>query len=278
MVFPTTYSMPVAELAVALEERGFESLWLPEHSHIPVSRESPWPGGDTLPRHYHDAFDPLIALTAAAAVTTRLRLATGVLILPQRDPLQVAKEIATLDVLSGGRVDVGVGAGWNLEEMRNHGADPAHRFRSMRERAEAMKAIWTQDEAAYHGRIVDFDPVWAWPKPVQPGGPPIHVGGAAPNGIRRAVAWADGWMPLAGRGDSDFPTHAATLRAMAEEAGRDPATVQMTVVQAPTDPAELEAYAAAGITRVVFGLPSRGADDVLPRLDKLAPLVDRVAA
>jgi len=273
ITFPTAYSMPVPELAVELERRGLESVWFPEHSHIPVKRESPWPGGAELPPVYHDVFDPLVALAAAAAVTTSLRLATGIALVVQRDPIALAKSLATLDVVSGGRVEVGVGAGWNLEEMRNHGTDPARRFRLLRERVEAMKAIWTQDEAEYHGELVDFDPIHAWPKPVQQPHPRIHVGGAAPGVFKRVLAYGDGWIPLLGRGDSDFPRHARTLREQAEAAGRDPDGIEITVCYAPRDAGAVAAYAEAGIARVVFSLPSVGRDEALRSLDELAPLL-----
>ena len=245
---------------------------MPEHSHIPVRRESRWPGGDELPPAYYNAFDPLVALAAAAAVTTTLRLATGVAIVAQRDPIQLAKSLATLDVISGGRVEVGVGAGWNLEEMRNHGTDPAQRFRLMRERVEAMKAIWTQSEAEYHGELVDFDPIQAWPKPVQRPHPRIHVGGSAPGAIRRVVRYGDGWMPLAGRDDTDFVAEAAALREAAAEAGRDVAALQVTVCAAPRSRRVLERFAEGGIGRVLFLLASEPADAALGALDELTEL------
>src|SRR5215210_6280235 len=161
-MFPTEYTISVTDLARAAEDLGFESFWVPEHTHIPAERRTPWPGGAELPREYSHALDPFLALTAAAAVTTRLRLGTSVCLVIERDPITLAKEVATLDQLSGGRFLFGVGAGWNVEEMKNHGTDPGTRFRRMRESVEAMKAIWTQDEAEYHGRIVDFDPIWSW--------------------------------------------------------------------------------------------------------------------
>jgi probable F420-dependent oxidoreductase len=269
--FPTAYSMAIGDLAAELEARGFESLWVPEHSHIPVLRESPWPGGDELPRAYYDVLDPIVALTAAAAATSTLRLGTAVLILPQRDPIQTAKSLATLDVLSRGRLEVGIGAGWNREEMRNHGADPARRFRRMREAAEAMVAIWTEDEAEYHGELIDFDPIYAWPKPVHR--PRIHVGGAAPNVLPRVVRYGDGWIPLMGRGDLDFASILPELSAQAVAAGRDPDSIEVTVCYAPEDPAELDAYAEAGVTRALFSVPSVGREKLLPVLDRLAPLV-----
>jgi probable F420-dependent oxidoreductase len=268
LTFPTSRSIPVTELAVATEERGFDSLWLPEHSHIPVV-SSAWPGGDTIPEHYAGVFDPIASLGAAAAVTTTLRLGTGVLLVVQRDPIQLAKSLATLDVISAGRLEIGVGAGWNLAEMINHGTDPGRRFRLLRERVEAMKAIWTRDEAEYHGELVDFDPIRAWPKPVQRPYPRIHVGGAAPGVFKRVVGYGDGWIPLNGRGDSDFPRLARTLRAQLAAAGRDPDQVQVTVSNAPTDLHALEQLAEANIDRVVFSLASVPADASVRRLDEL---------
>lgn len=269
--FPTAYSMPVTALAIEMEQRGFESLWLPEHSHIPARRESPWPGGDELPAVYYDVFDPLVSLAAVAAVTRTLRLATGVALVVQRDPIQLAKSLATLDVISNGRLEVGIGAGWNLEEMRNHGTDPAQRFRLMRERVEAMKAIWTGDEAEYHGEFVDFEPIRAWPKPLQRPHPRIHVGGSAPGALRRVVRYGDGWIPLAGRGDTDFAAQSSKLRDAVSAAGREGARVQITVCLAPRDARTLEALAEGGVDRVVFALPSGPADDTLRRLDEMQP-------
>ena len=198
-LFVTEYSIQPADLAVELEARGFESLWLPEHSHIPVSRRSPWPGGAELPKAYYDVYEPFTVLAAAAAVTRELRLATGICLLVQRDPIQTAKNVATLDRVSNGRAIFGVGAGWNAEQMANHGTDFGRRFKLMRERIEAMKAIWTEEQAEYHGEFVDFEPISAWPKPVQEPHPPIHVGGGFPGGARRAIRYGDGWMPIFGR-------------------------------------------------------------------------------
>jgi probable F420-dependent oxidoreductase len=211
-------------------------------------------------------------------VTRRLRLGTAVLIVPQRDPIQLAKALATLDVVSDGRLEVGVGGGWNLEEMRNHGADPSRRFRRLREAVEAMVAIWTQEEAEYHGQLIDFDPLRAWPKPVQRPHPRIHVGGAAPRALDRVVRYGDGWIPLTGRGEGELTDHVADLRRRMRAAGRDPDAIEVTVCYAPEDPAALEALAAAGVDRVVFRLPSSGRDAALEALDRLAALAAAVAA
>ena len=193
--FLTDYGMQPAQLGRMAEERGFESLFFPEHTHIPVSRDTPYPGGGDLPPEYSHTLDPFLGLTAAAAVTERLLLGTGVCLVIERDPIVTAKEVATLDHVSAGRFLFGVGAGWNREEMENHGTDPETRFRRMRESVEAMKAIWTEDEAEYHGRIVDFDPIWSWPKPVQKPHPPVLVGGLGEKVLDRVVAYGDEWIP-----------------------------------------------------------------------------------
>jgi probable F420-dependent oxidoreductase len=272
MMFPTSDSIHPAELAVAAEERGFESLWVAEHSHIPASRETPWPGGADLPQMYYDVVDPFIALSMAAQATTTLKVATGICLVIQRDPIQTAKMVASLDVLSGGRFLFGVGGGWNREEMANHGTAFEGRWKLMRERIEAMKAIWTEDPAEYHGDRVSFDPIIANPKPVQKPHPPIHVGGAFPGGMRRAIRYGDGWIPLIGRGDDDIVQNLSAFREAAVEAGRNPDEMEITVYACPPDKELVQRYADAGITRVVFGAPPVGRDVVLGFLDTLAQL------
>jgi probable F420-dependent oxidoreductase len=270
--FPTEYSIRPDRLAVAAEERGFESLWFAEHSHIPVSRTTPWPGGPELPKMYYDVMDPFVAMTAAATVTSRIRVATGIALVVQRDPIQLAKQVASLDVLSGGRVDLGIGGGWNLEEMRNHGVDPSRRWRLLREKVEAMKAIWSSPEAEYHGEFVDFDPIFAWPKPTQSPHPPIHVGGAAPGGIRRAVAYGDGWIPILSRGQSDFTGLVEECRNAAVAAGRDPG-LEISAYAMPADVDTLDALKAAGVDRAILAIPSSSPDDALAALDDAARVV-----
>jgi probable F420-dependent oxidoreductase len=270
--FSTEHGLLPGELAVAAEQRGFESLWFTEHSHIPVSRESPWPGGDELPHYYSETFDPMVAMTAAAAATTTLRVGTGIALLVERDPIMFAKETASVDVLSGGRVEVGVGAGWNLEEMRNHGTDPATRFALLGERIEAVKAMWTCDPAEYHGRLVDFDPIHLFPKPRQKPHPPLHVGGAAPWGLKRALRLGDGWIPIAGRGD-DLVDHLAKLREYADEVGRESIEgFEVTVYSAPPDRATLERYREAGVTRVLFFVDPVDRGHAMEMLDRRAEL------
>ena len=273
-MFPTDGSISPVELARAAEERGFESLWFPEHSHIPAKRESPWPGGPELPKMYYDVFEPFIALAAAAAVTKTLKLATGICLVVQRDPIQTAKHVATLDRTSNGRFLFGIGAGWNREEMRNHGTDPKRRIALMRERVLAMKEIWSKSKAEFHGELVDFDPIMTWPKPVQRPHPPIHVGGGFPAGAKRAIAYGDGWLPIHGR-DEIFG-HLPEFRRMAADAGRDPAALEVTVFGMRPDPSELAKARDAGVTRAIFGLPPAPTADVLPILDRCAALVHSV--
>ena len=273
--FPTDYSTPFPELAVAAEERSFESIWVAEHSHIPASRKTPFPGGGELPKMYYDALDPFVVLAAAASVTRTIRLATGVCLVIQRDPIQTAKQVASLDQLSQGRFLFGVGAGWNLEEMANHGTkDPERRGTLLRERIEAMKAIWTQKEAEYHGEFVDFDPLFAWPKPVQKPHPPIHVGGRWPQAARRAVKWGDGWIPV---GDADGAVkRMPELRAMAKDAGRDPASLEVSIYFAPAEPALLAKLRDAGVARAIFGVPSEPREKTFPILDRYRELARQV--
>ena len=268
--FMTADSLGPAQLAVEAEQRGFTSLWFTDHSHIPLARKSPWPGGSELPCHYYELFDPIVAMTTAAAASRTLRVGTGVALLVQRDPIQLAKQIATLDVLSRGRVDVGVGGGWNLEEMENHGTDPATRWKLLRERVEAMTAIWTQDAAEYHGELVDFDPLAAFPKPVQRPRPPIHIGGGYPHAMRRAIRYGDGWMPLYGRDRVDLSEMATQFRREAEASGRDASALELTVFGvSPSERLDFEALAASGVTRVLFTVLPASRDDTLRALDGL---------
>ncbi len=271
-IFATGYAMRIDELAREVEARGFESLFVPEHTHIPTSRRSPWPGGADLPKEYWHTLDPYVSLMAAAAATTTLRVGTGITLLTERDPIVTAKEIASLDLLSNGRVEIGIGAGWNAEEMENHGTEFAKRFRVMSERAKAMKTLWSEEEPEFHGEFVDFDPVWSFPKPVQQPNPPILIGGESIHTLRRVVEYGDGWFPRA-RGGFDAAANVARLRAVADEAGRDMSTLSITIFGAPPDAAELARYREAGITRAVLALPSAPADTLLPLLDRRATLL-----
>jgi probable F420-dependent oxidoreductase len=275
-MFVTDYSILPGELAQAAEERGFESLWFPEHTHIPTSRKSPWPGGPNLPDVYKQTLDPFMALTAAAVVTKRIKLATGICLVVERDPIHTAKNVATLDYLSGGRFLFGIGGGWNAEEMANHGTVFKTRFALMRERIEAMKAIWGHDVAEYHGEHVNFEPLWAWPKPVQKPHPPIIVGGEFPHGAKRAIAFGDGWMPIGGRG-LDALDILPRFRQMAAEAGRNPDEVPMSVFAAPQDAERLKRYRDAGVDRAVLMLATGAGDAVLKSLDAGAVLARQIA-
>ena len=272
-MFATDYAIDPAELARALEERGFESLWLPEHTHIPTSRRSPWPGGGPLPKEYWHTYDPFVALTAAAAVTRRLKLATGICLVIERDPIVTAKEVASLDRLSGGRFIFGIGGGWNAEEMEHHGTPFGKRWGILRERVLAMKSLWTSDEAEFHGDHVRFEKSWAWPKPIQQPHPPILMGGDGAKTFDRVVEFCDGWMPLGRGGTTDFGAKIAELRERATRGGRDPASLPVTIFGAKPDRGEIDRLGAAGAARVVFMIPSAGADVVLRRLDDLAKLI-----
>ena len=270
--FPTDYGIDIVELAAALEARGFESLFVCEHTHIPASRRTPFPGGGALPKRYSHTYDPFVALAFAAAATRTLKLGTGIALVPQRDPIVTAKSVASLDRLSGGRFIFGIGGGWNVEEMENHGARYASRFKLLRERVGAMKALWTQEQADFHGEFVNFDPVWLHPKPKQTPHPPILLGGESDHTVKRVIQFCDGWFPRA-RGDWQPKSAVARLHQAATAAGRDPATLPITVFNAPAEAAALAAYREAGIERVLFEAPDADRDQVLRRLDTIAPLV-----
>ncbi|MGI9328400.1 MAG: LLM class F420-dependent oxidoreductase [Pseudomonadales bacterium] len=272
-MFPTDFSAGPAELALAIEDHGFESFWVSEHSHMPLSTE--FPLADSVPRDYASMLDPFVALATAAAVTSNIKLGTAICLVPQRDPINCAKEVASLDHVSNGRVLFGIGAGWNGPEMRNHGTEPSERFRVMRERVEAMRALWTSEEAEYHGEKENFDPVWQWPKPVQKPHPPILVAGAHPNVLKRAVAYGDGWLPVVvpehteqtrGRMTplADLSEWVPRLRALADEAGK-PSPIVTTLGLVP-DKQILATYEQLGIDRVVLGLTSAPMEDALREL------------
>jgi probable F420-dependent oxidoreductase len=267
--FPTEDGIDVKALGRAVEERGFESLFVPEHTHIPTSRLTPNPGGGDLPDEFRRTPDPFVVLGAIAACTERLRLGTGVCLVVERDPIVTAKEVATVDRISGGRFLFGVGGGWNREEMANHGTVFATRFDLLRERVLAMKALWTNEVAEFHGDYVDFDPVWQWPKPIQSPHPPVIVAGNGPKSIERAADYGDGWMPIAGRGDTAEQVDA--LQKAAADRGRGP--IPVTVFGARPKPEILAAYADAGIDRALIALPSASEADTLRRLDRYAELL-----
>lgn len=269
--FPTDYGIDPGELGAALEERGFDSLFVCEHTHIPVSRRSPFPGGGELPKRYIHTHDPFVALSFAAARTQRLRLGTGVCLVPQRDPIITAKAVASLDRLSGGRFEFGIGGGWNVEEMEDHGARYPTRFRLMRERVLAMQALWTQEVAGFEGEFVKIEPSWLHPKPLQRPHPPVLLGGETDHTLKRVVEFCTGWFPRAGAGFE--PAEARRrLDAAARAAGRDPKTLSITVFRAPPEAAALAPYREAGIDRVLLEVPDLDRDGILRRLDELAPL------
>jgi probable F420-dependent oxidoreductase len=269
-MFVTDYSMSVVELARALEERGFESLFVPEHTHIPASRGGA--GGPELPREYSHLLDPFVSLAAAAAATTKLRLGTGICLLTERDPIVTAKAVASADLISNGRFELGIGAGWNAEEMANHGTVFETRFRLMADRAKAMKVIWTNDEASYEGEFTRFERIWSWPKPVQKPHPPILLGGNTKHTLRRVMDFGDGWFPFGQRG-FDPQVGMQRLRETAEEARRDVRSVSTTLFGGEPERAYLDRCRAAGIDRVLLGLPSEAGDAILPLLDKHAALL-----
>jgi probable F420-dependent oxidoreductase len=267
----TDYSIAPAALGASAEERGFESLFLAEHTHIPVSRATPYPGGGELPREYSHTIDPFVGLAAAATATERLKVGTGVCLVIERDPITTAKEVATLDHISGGRFLFGVGAGWNIEEMRNHGTDPDTRFRRMRESVEAMKAIWAQDEAEYHGQIVDFDQIWSWPKPVQKPHPPVLVGGLGEKVLDRVVAYGDEWIPNRVKSPEQLGERIAELQRRAEAAGRE--RIPVTVFGAKPEARLLERLRDAGVTRALFYVRPEAPAEVQRQLDELGKVV-----
>ena len=273
-MFFTDYSMTPAALGRALEDRGFESLWAPEHSHIPVSRKTPFPGGGDLPKRYYDTMDPFVSLTMAAAATTKLLVATGVCLVNQRDPIQTAKLVASIDQVSAGRFLFGVGVGWNEDEMENHGTSLATRAKVSRERIEAMKEIWTKSKAEYHGEFVNFDPIMSWPKPVQKPYPQVIVGGAFPQGARRALRYGNGWIPVAGRGpQAGVGDLIQRFRQMAAEVGRDPAEVPLSFFGAREDLDQVKHLRDLGVSRLVVALDSEKEDTILPVLDRWAAVI-----
>jgi probable F420-dependent oxidoreductase len=258
--FPTHDGIGPAPLARMVEERGQESLWFAEHTHIPASRQSPWPGGAELPAKYWHSYDLFVALTAAAGATSRLRVGSGICLVIERDPIITAKEVASVDHLSGGRLEFGVGAGWNREEMENHGTDPRTRTALLTERVQAMQAIWTQDEASYAGEFVNFDRIWSWPKPVQRPWPPVLIGGGGPTVLDRVLAWADGWFPQ--WHDKNLFARIAELEARADR------PIQVQVLSVPPNAKALEQLANAGVHRASSWLPSGPRDEVEAGLEK----------
>ena len=273
-MFSTDFSMRPDDLAREVEQRGFESLWLPEHTHIPASRTSPHPFLQELPRQYWHTYDPFVALTAAAAATTTLKLGTGICLVIERDPIITAKAVASLDRLSNGRLLFGVAGGWNAEEMEDHGTNFKTRWSLLRENLLAMKEIWTKDEPEFHGKFVNFDKMWSYPKPTQQPHPPIIMGGDGARTFDRIVEFCDGWMPAMYRNSSSgLPEKIMLLRRQAEEAGRDPSSISVTNFGCQPDAAYIEELGNIGVNRVLFTLPSAERDEALPLLDQYAGLI-----
>lgn len=271
-IFPTDQTIQPMDLARAVEERGFDSLFFPEHTHIPASRKSPYPAGGDLPDHYWRSHDPFVALSAVAAVTERLRVGTGICLVIERDPIVLAKECASLDMISGGRFILGIGAGWNAEEMENHGASYKHRWKIVREKILAMKEIWTKDEPEFHGEFVNFDPIWSWPKPVQAGGPPIWMGARSKWSFDRIAEYCDGWMPIGGPGSDGM----ASLEQALGKRGRSFDAVSRALFNAPDDPDQLQGRIEQGFNELIFGLPQDDRSGVLKALDHYAAVVEKV--
>ena len=271
-MFPTDYAIQPAEFAKEVESRGLDAVFFPEHTHIPVSRKTPFPGGGELPMQYWHAHDPFVALSACAAVTERIRLGTGICLIIERDPITTAKEIASLDLISNGRAVIGIGAGWNQEEMENHGANYKHRWAIVKEKVAAMRAIWTNDEAEYHGEFVDFDPIWSFPKPVQEGGPPIWIGANSKWVFDRVADYADGWMPIGGLGSGNLERLQEAL------AKRDRKLEDLTLALFGAVPNEdqVRGRADQGFDEFVFNVPSAGRDEVLPLLDTYSTIVNNL--
>ena len=270
-IFATEYAIRIDELARELEARRFESLWVPEHTHIPTSRRSPFASGE-LPEEYKHTHDPFVSLMFAAAVTKNLKVGTGICLIIERDTITTAKSVASLDLLSGGRFQLGIGAGWNAEEMEHHGTDPKTRFKKLPEQIRALKTIWTKDVAEFRGDYVSFEPIWAWPKPAQKPHPPILLGGEGPHTLQRVVDLCDGWFPR-GRNPEMLLTALGDLKQRAAKAGRDMKTISVSAFATPADRAVLDRFAAAGVTRSILRLPSEGRDKILPLLDQYAKLI-----
>jgi probable F420-dependent oxidoreductase len=269
--FPTEYSISAVALARAAEERGFESLWVVEHTHIPASRRTPYPIGGDLPSIYWESYEPFTFLAQAAAVTTDLRVGTGICLVPEHHPIALAKRVASLDALSGGRFLFGVGAGWNAEELENHGVAFGDRWKVLREHVLAMKACWTEKDAEYHGRFVDFDPVWVEPKPVQKPHPPIYIGASSTWAMERIVEYGDGWLPVP---VPEFDERLALLNRLCEERGRDRSEIDVCLMTVVDSADTLAGIRDKGVNRVILSLPTLGEDEALRVLDGYANVVE----
>ena len=264
--FATEYGHNVVDVARDAEQRGFESLWLPEHTHIPVSRKTPYAGGAELPEEYAHTLDPFVALAAVATATKRIRLATGISLLIERDTITTAKTVATLDLLSNGRAIVGVGGGWNREEAEHHGVEWSTRFQKLEEQIDAIKIIWANEEAAFHGEHIHFDSIWSWPKPLQRPHPPIVLGGESDHTLRRVIKHCDGWLPRA-RNPETVVRGIARLNELAEEADRDPESISVNVFAPRPDAELIDRFKSMGVARIVLWLPPEDSGAVSKRLD-----------
>jgi probable F420-dependent oxidoreductase len=273
-MFATDYAIRPDDLAREAEARGFESVWFPEHTHIPASRKSPWPGGGELPKDYWHTHDLFVTMMAAAAATKNIKVGSGICLVIERDPILMAKEVASVDQLSNGRLIFGIGGGWNREEMENHGTNFERRWKVLRERIEAMKEIWAKDAAEYHGEFVNFDPIWCYPKPAQKPHPPILLGTLSSKGLDRVVRYCDGWIPVGIR-PRDLPAATKDLHERAARVGRKPSELPVSIFGAPSKEDTLKQFQDAGVDRVVIGLPSDSKAKVLPLLDRCAPMVQK---
>lgn len=273
LIFPTDQTIQPVELAIAVEQRGLDALFLPEHTHIPVGSTSPFMPNGVVPEFYKRTYDPFVALAACAAVTKSITLATGICLVTQRDPITLAKEIASLDLISNGRLLLGIGAGWNIAEMENHGTRFDTRWKVLRERIMAMKTIWREDEPEFHGEYVDFDPMWSYPKPVQSGGPPIWIGANSKWVPDRVADYADGWMPIRGRAGGG---NIKALKAACERRGRDFSELTMALFMAPLDESEAHECIAEGYTELIYNVAPEDRDSVLRQLDRIAAFANKL--
>ena len=271
VMFATDYAIRPDDFAKECEDRGFESVWYPEHTHIPASRRSPWPGGEELPKDYWHTYDLFASLMAAAAATKTIKVGSGICLVQEHDPIKLAKEVATVDQLSNGRLLLGIGGGWNAEEMENHGTPFDRRWKILREKIEAMKVIWTEDAAEYHGEFVNFDPIWSYPKPH----PPILLGAHTPGGLNRVANYCDGWIPIVPR-TPDLKASISDLHARAEKFGRQASELSVSAFMAPAEEAVLSQYQELGIERSIFAVPSQSRDKVLPILDNYATFIPKM--
>ncbi|NKB99493.1 MAG: TIGR03619 family F420-dependent LLM class oxidoreductase [Pseudomonadales bacterium] len=270
--FCTEYSMPIDKLAVAAEERGFDSIWVPEHTHIPASRATAYPGGGELPKEYSHTLDPFVALGMAAAVTKDLKLATGICIAVEHHTLTLAKTVATLDHVSNGRVLLGLSGGWNREEMENHSVQYATRFKKLEEQMRALKEVWTQESASFQGEFEQFDNIWSWPKPAQDPHPPLFLGGSSDHTLRRIVRVAEGWLPITTNPEAII-AKMAKLDDFATEAGRDPASISISIFAAPPKDEVVMKFRDTRAERIIFQVPPQDESETLRRLDRYAAWV-----